>query len=156
RVNGQVKFASVQTLEKIPRAIELTARGISGHGSVPLESNAIVHLSAAVAAVGRWRPAIRLNQTTRAYFDRLARISSPEDAARYRALLTGGSAAAAADDYFVRHEPRHASMLRTGISPTIFQGGYRINVIPSEAKATLDVRTLPDEDPPAFLEMVRK
>ena len=47
-------------------------------------------------------------------------------------------------------------MLRTSISPTIFQGGYRINVIPSEAKATLDVRTLPDEDPAVFLEVVRK
>ena len=156
RMNGQARFASVQTLEKIPRAIELTARGISGHGSVPLESNAIVHLSAAVAAVGKWRPAIRLNETTRAYFTRLATISSPEDAARYRSILAGGPAAATADDYLARREPRHASMLRTGISPTIFQGGYRVNVIPSEARATLDVRTLPDEDPAAFLELVRK
>ena len=37
-------------------------------------------------------------------------------------------------------------MLRTSVSPTIIQAGYRINVIPSEAKATLDVRTHPDED----------
>jgi len=34
-------------------------------------------------------------------------------------------------------------------------GGYRINIIPSEAKATLDVRTLPDEDPARFLGKVR-
>jgi acetylornithine deacetylase/succinyl-diaminopimelate desuccinylase-like protein len=47
-------------------------------------------------------------------------------------------------------------MLRTSVSPTIFQGGYRVNVIPSEAKATLDVRALPDEDPAAFLEAVKK
>ena len=47
-------------------------------------------------------------------------------------------------------------MLRTSISPTIVQAGYRVNVIPSEAKATLDVRTTPDEDPDQFLEMVRK
>ena len=31
-------------------------------------------------------------------------------------------------------------MLRTSVSPNIFTGGYRINVIPSEATATLDVR----------------
>ena len=37
-------------------------------------------------------------------------------------------------------------MLRTSVSPNIIQAGYRINVIPSEAKATLDVRLLPDED----------
>src|SRR5688572_5150588 len=155
RVGGQVKFASVQTLEKIPRAIELTARGISGHGSVPLQSNAVVHLSAAVAAVGRWQPPVRLNQTTKAYFERLAAISQPVDAARYRAIVAGGAAAAAADRHFLAREERHASMLRSSISPTIIQGGYRINVIPSEAKATLDVRMLPGEDTVAFITTVR-
>jgi acetylornithine deacetylase/succinyl-diaminopimelate desuccinylase-like protein len=154
REGGKAKFASVQTLEKIPRAIELTANGVSGHGSVPLASNAVVHLSAAVAKIGEWRPAIRLNDTTRAYFKRLAEISPPEQAERYHATLDPLKVKAA-DDYFVIHEPRHASTLRTSVSPNIIQGGYRVNVIPSEAKATLDVRTLPDEDPAAFLEMVR-
>src|SRR5262245_31672523 len=41
RTGGRVQFAQVQTLEKIPRGIELTAKGISGHGSVPLQTNAI-------------------------------------------------------------------------------------------------------------------
>src|ERR1041384_6631937 len=41
RVGGAVKYSSIQTLEKIPRAIELTAHGISGHASVPLQSNAL-------------------------------------------------------------------------------------------------------------------
>ena len=63
---------------------------------------------------------------------------------------------AAADDWIVEHEPQHASMLRTSVSPNIFTGGYRSNVIPSEAKATLDVRMLPDEDPAAFLEQVKR
>src|SRR5207247_793736 len=44
RINGAVKYSTVQTLEKIPRGIELVSHGISGHGSVPLKSNAIVHL----------------------------------------------------------------------------------------------------------------
>ena len=47
-------------------------------------------------------------------------------------------------------------MLRTSVSPNIFQGGYRSNVIPSEAKVTLDVRALPDEDPAKFLEQVKR
>lgn len=157
RVGGQVRFASVQTLEKIPRAIELVARGISGHGSVPLQSNAVVHLSAAVAALGKWRAPVRLNSTTEAYFTRMATISSPAEAARYRAILAPASPAGqAADQYFVENEPRHAAMIRTSVSPNIFQAGYRVNVIPSEAKATLDVRTLPDEDPAAFLETIKK
>jgi acetylornithine deacetylase/succinyl-diaminopimelate desuccinylase-like protein len=157
RIGGEAKYVSVQTLEKIPREIELVARGVSGHGSVPLKSNAVVHLSAAVAAIGAWKPEIRLNDTTRTYFTRLASISSPEDAARYRNLLASDAkVVAAADDYFLDHEPRHASMLRTSISPTILHGGYRKNVIPSEAKATLDVRMLPDEDPARFLDAVTR
>ena len=157
RAGGQVRFASIQTLEKIPRAIELTARGISGHGSVPLKSNAVAHLAAAVAKVAAWKPTIRLNDTTRAYFKRLASISSPEDAKRYLSIIgTDTAAAATVDDYFLDREPRHASMLRTSVSPTIIQGGYRLNVIPSEAKASLDVRTLPDEDLNAFLTEMTK
>jgi acetylornithine deacetylase/succinyl-diaminopimelate desuccinylase-like protein len=42
------------------------------------------------------------------------------------------------------------------VSPNIIQGGYRNNVIPSEAKATLDVRMMPDENPDAFLAQIRK
>src|SRR5881409_2532921 len=56
----------------------------------------------------------------------------------------------------LRDRSRHASMLRTSISPNQFNAGYRLNVIPSEAKALLDVRTLPDEDPAKFLEQVKK
>lgn len=156
RQNGQVKFASVQTLEKIPRAIRLTAKGVAGHGSVPLESNSIVRLSDAVAKVGKWSPPIRPNETTAAYFKRLATISSAEEAQRYRDVLSPDrKLASAADAYFRANEPRHASMLRTSVSPNIFTAGYRINVIPSEATAELDVRMLPDEDPQAFLEQVK-
>jgi acetylornithine deacetylase/succinyl-diaminopimelate desuccinylase-like protein len=157
RVGGKVKFASVQAAEKVPRPIELTAVGPSGHASVPLQGNAIVHLSKALAALGAWRVPIRLNATTREFFSRMAAISTGAEAARYGAVPTPNSpAAAAADDYFLEHEPRYASMLRTSLSPTIVQGGYRVNVIPSEAKATVDVRMVPDEDPVQFLESVRK
>ncbi len=156
RVGGKVKYASVQTLEKIPRAIELTARGPSGHGSVPLQGNAVVHLATAVAKVGAWRAPIRLNEITRAYFRRLAAISTPDEAARYLAVIGSDQAkVAAADEYFRAHEPRHAAMIRTSVSPNIVQGGYRVNVIPSEAKATLDVRMLPGEDTAAFITTIR-
>jgi acetylornithine deacetylase/succinyl-diaminopimelate desuccinylase-like protein len=157
RIGGEVKYARVQTLEKVPRGIELVAHGISGHGSIPLKSNAIVHLAGAVSKVGAWRPDIRLNETTGTYFRRLASVSPPEIAKYYRDVLsTDPKIRAAADDWLFENEPSHSSMLRTSVSPNIFQGGYRSNVIPSEAKATLDVRMLPDEDAPAFLEQVRR
>ena len=155
RSGGKVKFASVQTLEKIPYAVDLTARGPAGHGSVPLQGNAIAHLSKAVAALAAWRSPIRLNDTTRAYFERLASISTADEAARYRAVLDAATAKAS-DDYFAQHEPRHASTLRSSISPNLIAGGYRVNVIPSEARATFDLRALPDEDIPAFVELMRQ
>jgi acetylornithine deacetylase/succinyl-diaminopimelate desuccinylase-like protein len=155
RVGGNVRFVSVQTLEKVPYAIELVARGTAGHGSIPLEDNAVVHASAAVAAVAKWQPAVRLNETTSAYFKRLAEISPPAEAQRYRDVLDPKTIEQV-DAWFRKYEPRHASMLRTSASPNMLVAGYRINVIPSEAVATLDVRALPDENMPAFLEAVKK
>jgi len=157
RVGGKVKFASIQTVEKIPRAIKITSKGTAGHGSVPLEDNAVAHLGEAVGAIAQWTPPTRLNETTATYFKRLAQVSTPEEAARYRDALSPDPAVAGpAQQYLRKNEPRHWSMLRTSLSPTIIQGGYRSNVIPSEATANIDVRQAPDEDPAKFLELVRQ
>jgi acetylornithine deacetylase/succinyl-diaminopimelate desuccinylase-like protein len=156
RERGQARYATVQTAEKLPRAIELTARGPAGHGSVPLTTNAIARLSNAVGTVAAWRPPLKLNETTGMYFKRLAEISSPEQARRYRdAFSFDEKVQAQTFEYLREHEPRHASMLTSSLSPTMIQAGYRVNVIPSEAKATIDVRLLPGEDADKFLEAVR-
>jgi acetylornithine deacetylase/succinyl-diaminopimelate desuccinylase-like protein len=149
RMNGgRVQFAAVGTMEKTPRTIELTARGPSAHGSVPIGSNAVARLAAAVAAVTAWQPPIRLNETTREYFQHMAGISSPADAARFRALLGPDTREMEeAAKYFQDTAPGYAALLRTTVSPTMLRAGFRYNVIPSEASATLDVRMLPDEDP---------
>ena len=66
-------------------------------------------------------------------------------------MLSADPAVVAAADAWLRaNDPTKASMLRTSISPNIVQGGYRNNVIPSEARATLDVRMRPGEDAEAF------
>ena len=88
---------------------------------------------------------MRLNDTTRAYFAKLATISSPERAARYTALLTSDGAAGA-QKYLREHSPGEYSMLRTSVVPTMLKAGVGANVIPSEAEATLDIRALPGED----------
>ena len=155
RTGGKVQYASVQTTEKIPNRIRVVARGVAGHGSVPLRSNAIVHLAKAIAKIADWQTPMRLNETTRAFFERLATISPPEEAARYRAVLRGDESGAA-QEYFAEHAPALHSTLRTSISPNIIQGGYRVNVIPSEVEATLDVRALPDEDMARFIEQLKK
>jgi acetylornithine deacetylase/succinyl-diaminopimelate desuccinylase-like protein len=157
REGGQVRYATVQVTEKVVRGVELTATGISGHGSVPLKSNPIAHLGSAVGRFTSWQPEVRIDETTGTYFRRLALIAPPERAKYYRDVISPDPAVArAAADWLFEHEPRHASMARTSVSPNIFTGGYRSNVIPSEAKARLDVRMVPGEDATALLEQIRR
>ncbi len=155
RLGGKVQYAAVATTEKVSREVKLLARGISGHGSVPLKSNAIVHLSQAVAKVATWQTPMRLNETTQAFFKRLSEISDPEKAGRYQALLSKQNTESV-QEYLAVNEPEYYSTLHTSISPNIIKGGYRKNVIPSEAEATLDIRALPDEDMLKFLEAMRQ
>ncbi len=148
---GVVRDVDIATTEKVPRRLKLVAHGTSGHGSMPRLDNPVVHLAAAVAKIGAWQAPMRLNQTTRAYFEQLAKISSSEEAYLYTHL----------DDPKVQEKLRATnvflnSMLRTSISPTIIKGGFRENVIPAEAEATLDLRALPDENMDEFIQTLTK
>jgi len=148
---GKVRTVEIGAVEKVPRPVLVVAHGRAGHASSPRADNAIVGLASAVAKVAAWQPPMRLNDVTRAYFERLATISAPEDAARYMHV-----ADPAVQQYLLQHEPSHANMLRTTITPTIIKGGFRINVIPSEAEASLDVRALPDENMEHFYAELRR
>lgn len=155
RRNGQSLYATVETTEKLPRGARLVAKGPAGHGSRPLRTNAVVHLARAVDKIASWEPPTSFNDTTRNYFEKLANVSAPDDAARYKGLFDSQKAPAIRE-YLAEHEPITYSMLHTSISPNIIQGGYQANVIPSEAEATLDIRALPGEDMTAFYGMMRK
>ena len=149
-----VSVVGIQSTEKKPRRATLVARGTAGHGSVPRLDNAVTAIADAVAKAGTWQTEMRLNQTTRAYFDRLASISEPEDAWRYR-NVDNPAETEAIQQYFLENFPYHYSVLRTSVVPTIINGGFRKNVIPSEASAVLDIRMLPDEDVDAFYDKLR-
>jgi acetylornithine deacetylase/succinyl-diaminopimelate desuccinylase-like protein len=155
RIGGKARYARVQTTEKQPRAARLVATGPSGHGSRPLRGSAVVHLSRAVEKIAMWDPPMRLNDTTRSYFEKLANLSSPDDAARYKALFEPQKSAAVRE-YLAENDPGTYSLLHTSISPNIIQAGFQVNVIPSTAEATLDIRALPDENVPAFYELMTK
>ena len=146
---GKVRYLEVATTEKVPRGVKLVATGTSGHGSRPRRDNAVGHLSTAVSRVFQWEPPMRLNDTTRTFFERLATISPPEEAARYNGLVDPQKTRAI-QEYFAKNDLQKYSILRTSISPTMINGGFRSNVIPSTAEATLDIRALPDEDMPKF------
>ena len=52
--------------------------------------------------------------------------------------------------------PLWNSMMRDTVSPTMLQAGIRANVIPSEARATLNIRLLPGDSSEALLNDLRK
>jgi len=147
--NGKLKYIAVSTAEKLPRGATLQATGSSGHGSVPRVDNAVTHLAAAVAKAGTWETPSRLNDTTRAFFERLATISAPEEAALYRNALDPK-----VQETLKVKKPQYYSMLRTSVVPTMLKAGIKSNVIPPTAEATLDIRALPDEDLDKFREML--
>ena len=149
---GEVRYLNVATTEKVPRTIFLSAKGVSGHASRPRPDNPIAHLATAIAKISEWQPPLRLNDTTRAYFQRLATISPPEEAWMFTHFddpVVGPQV----QEIFRKAEKYLGfnSTLRTSISPTVIKGGFRTNVIPGDALATLDVRALPDEDMDAFV-----
>jgi acetylornithine deacetylase/succinyl-diaminopimelate desuccinylase-like protein len=153
--DGRVSLVTIQTTEKVPRRVRLIANGTSGHGSVPRLDNPLIHLSTAIAKVTAWEPPMRLNDTTRTYFEKLATISTTERASRYFGLLNPATSVAV-QRYLAANEPQRYSMLRTSIVPTMLKAGVGPNVIPSEAEATLDIRALPDEDMPKFFEEMKR
>ncbi|WP_053333904.1 M20/M25/M40 family metallo-hydrolase [Gemmatimonas phototrophica] len=147
--DGMVKSVNIQTTEKVSYNVVAKATGQSGHASVPLAGNVLAALARAVSRVHEWKAPVMLNETTRLYFARLARIEQDPamKAAMLRVSVPGASAVqinAAAK--VLSREPLHNAVLRTGQSLTLLNGGIRSNVIPSEGSATFNVRVLPTDD----------
>jgi len=148
---AKVTQVVVTAAEKLSRNMKLVARGVSAHGSVPRPDNPLLRLSVALAKLANWRQPMRLNEVTREYFSRLAAISPPEEASLYSHLQDPG-----VTEKLRARSPELDALLRVTITPTIVQGGFRDNVIPATAEATLMVRPLPDEDVPALMQRMRE
>jgi acetylornithine deacetylase/succinyl-diaminopimelate desuccinylase-like protein len=147
--DGRIATVNIQTTEKVPYSVVATARGPSGHGSVPLPDNALAALARATARVHEWRAPVQLNETTRLYFARLAEIEGDSTMRRAMQRLSASgadSATIAAAAAVLSRDPLHNAVLRTAASFTLLNGGHRSNVIPSEGTATFNVRVLPGDD----------
>src|SRR5215475_6877435 len=112
--NGKVQYVAVSTTQKVPRGFSLVAHGSSGHGSAPRVDNPIAHLAAAVDKVSVWQAPMRLNETTRRFFEQMAKIAPPERAKLYAHLEDH-----ATQQKLLETEPSYYSMLRTSLVPTI-------------------------------------
>ncbi len=153
--DGKTWYVGVQAGEKVSINYRVTATGTSGHASVPLKDNAVVHLGAAIEKLGNWETPVKPTVLTKRYFEGLADIEDPELAKWMRVLDTPERQDHAARILSAAN-PVWSSMLRNTVSPTILQAGIRANVIPSEARAILNVRLLPGELPGEFADDMLK
>jgi acetylornithine deacetylase/succinyl-diaminopimelate desuccinylase-like protein len=142
--NGKVQYTGVQVGEKVSVNIAVTATGKGGHASVPTKQNPVVHLAAAVEKMGDYTAPVHLTSIVRRYFEGLSAIEDDETAKWMRVIDTpdrGEHAQRVLSDM----NPVWNSMMRDTIAPTVMQAGVRANVIPSEARAVLNVRLLPGD-----------
>ena len=145
-VRGKPLYVAVQNTEKVPHVVTVTARGPGGHASVPLRGNAITRLGRALAAIGAHQEPTQVNPTTRAFFGQLSTVWPDQAERRAMAdVASRDSARVKRGASVLGRTPVFDAVLRTGISATILNGGIRSNVIPTEATATLNIRTLPGQ-----------
>src|SRR5438876_247763 len=142
--NGKVQYVGVQASEKVATNVALIARGTSGHASQPTKDNPVVHLAAAVAKIGNYSAPVHFTAIVRRYFEGLAPLEDDEIGKWMRSMDTpdrGEHAQRVISDA----SPLWNSMLRDTIAPTVLTAGVANNVIPTEARANLNVRLLPGD-----------
>jgi acetylornithine deacetylase/succinyl-diaminopimelate desuccinylase-like protein len=145
-VNGRPLYLAVQNTEKVAHNVRLIASGTGGHASVPLPGNAISRLGRALAKIGAYEEPVRINPTTRVFFSQLSAVWPSATERRAMADVASGDQRRISRGARVLSAiPIYNAVLRNGISPTLVDGGIRTNVIPTEATANLNIRTLPGQ-----------
>lgn len=127
----------LQTAEKGLQWLNFIARGRAGHGSQINEENAVTDLAAAIYRIGQHAWPLHITDTVRKLLDGVADLTGlswdEEDESSIAPLIDALGPAKT----FV------GATLRTGANPTKLQAGYKANVIPTEARATVDIRPIP-------------
>jgi acetylornithine deacetylase/succinyl-diaminopimelate desuccinylase-like protein len=138
---GKPLYTALQAAEKTALNFELSARDKGGHSSRPAPGNPIYRLAAALGRVERLVFPVQLNEVTRAYFERLARVERGELAPALAAIARDPSDARAAAQ--LSASPTFNATLRTTCTATQISGGHAPNALPQEARALVNCRALP-------------
>jgi acetylornithine deacetylase/succinyl-diaminopimelate desuccinylase-like protein len=155
-IEGGKRYLAVQTAEKISHMVTVTARGPAGHAAIPLEGNAIFRLARAVARIADYREPVTLTTTTRRFFGSLSRVwPNPEEGRAMADLVSNDVELSARGAAILSGIPVFNAVIRNGISATKLAGGVAGNVIPAEASAVLNVRTIPGEKIEGVIERLR-
>ncbi|MDQ3411259.1 MAG: M20/M25/M40 family metallo-hydrolase [Chloroflexota bacterium] len=153
---GGERFYLCQAGEKGASRLRITARGVPGHASVPLDDTAMHRLGLALTRLHAWEPPTVLTSPVRLLLESVADALGGQTGTAVAAILanpTWEAMAALPLDDDTRRMLR-ATTRNTAV-PTIVHGGHRINVIPSEVILDVDGRILPDEDPHAWRDLVQ-
>ncbi|MFE9840406.1 M20/M25/M40 family metallo-hydrolase [Streptomyces goshikiensis] len=118
--------------------LKLTARGTVGHGSKPNRANAVTRLAAAVSRIGAYEWPVRLTGTVAACITELAAQQGLSVDPRARDFDLDGLL-----DKLGPAAVLVGATVRNSANPTMLSAGYKLNVIPGEATAYVDGRTLP-------------
>jgi acetylornithine deacetylase/succinyl-diaminopimelate desuccinylase-like protein len=152
---GQPRLLGIQVGEKVYMDYTLEATNPGGHSSRPVKDNAIYHLAGGLSRVGAYDFPIALNDATKAYFVQSAKIEpDPEAAAAMRALVKDPTDAAAAA--VLARDPGRNSMMRTTCVATMVEAGHAPNALPQRAKANVNCRILPGNDPRAIRDQLER
>ncbi|MFE2757182.1 M20/M25/M40 family metallo-hydrolase [Actinosynnema sp. NPDC059335] len=136
-LKDDVRAYLVETAEKGIRWLKLRVRGTAGHGSMIHHDNAVAKLAAAVTKLGQHRFPIVLSPSVREFLAGVSEITGldfPEDD------LEGSIGKLGALSRMI------GATLRDTANPTMLSAGYKANVIPSVAEATVDCRILPGRE----------
>ncbi len=144
-LNGKPVANSLQTSEKVSQNYQLEVKNPGGHSSLPPKDNAIYRLAEGLGRLARFDFPVQLNDTTRAYFQRSAAISSDALAADMRAVLARDPEAANAAAARLSTTARFNAQLRTTCVTTMLGAGHAANALPQTARATVNCRVLPGE-----------
>jgi acetylornithine deacetylase/succinyl-diaminopimelate desuccinylase-like protein len=132
-LNSGNRIYLIETSQKGIEWLKLTAKGVASHGSLLNPQNAITRISEAVAKIGNYRWPQRLTRTNRVLFQKLAELTGKKyDESNLTPLLAELGPAA----------KMIGATLTNTINPTMLEGGYKANVIPQTATATVDGRTI--------------
>ncbi len=133
-VRDDLRLYLIQTAEKGIAWLKLRAENRPGHGSMIHPDNAVTELARAVTRIGEHQFPIHLTTTMQEFLTRIASATG---------LQIDLDNPEAALKHFGNAARMLGATLRNTANPTMLQAGYKANVIPSSAEATIDCRFLP-------------
>ncbi len=139
--HGVPQEFALSASEKTYADYQLSVTNRGGHSSLPRPDNAIYELAAGLLRIGRHSFPFELNDTTRAYFARMAPVRGGQVGADMRAITrTPADAAALAR---LSRDPELNSLTHTTCVATRLEGGHANNALPQRAQAVVNCRILP-------------